>query len=97
MLVRKCVQKETCENFKDYFEIQSHDRVTRNKSYLLQIPKTNLKHAKNGFFSMCVTLYNELPTKTQKIENFNAFRKGVVLILVFFFLTRRILITIYNI
>ena len=25
MLVRKCVQKETCENFKDYFKIQSHD------------------------------------------------------------------------
>ena len=24
-----------------------------------------------------VTLYNELPTKTRKIENFNAFRKDV--------------------
>ena len=40
MLVRKCVQKETCENFKDYFKIQSHDQVTRNNNYLLQIPKT---------------------------------------------------------
>ena len=77
MLVRKCVQKETCENFKDYFKIQSHDRVTRNNNYLLQIPKTKLKYAKNGFFSMGVTLYNELPTKTRKIENFNAFRKDV--------------------
>ena len=35
-------------------------------------------------FSPCVC-YHELPTKTRKIENFNAFRKGVVLILVFFF------------
>ena len=26
---------------------------------------------------MRVTLYNKLPTKTRKIENFNAFRKGV--------------------
>ena len=77
MLVRKCVQKITCENFKDYFKIQSHDRVTRNNNYLLQIPKTKLKYAKNGFFSMGVTLYNELPTKTRKIENFNAFRKDV--------------------
>ena len=56
MLVRKCVQKESCENFKDYFKIQSHNRVTRNNSYLLQIPKTKLKCAKNGFFSMGVTL-----------------------------------------
>ena len=39
MLVRKCVQKITCENFKDYFKIQPHDRVTRKNSYLLQIPK----------------------------------------------------------
>ena len=77
MLVRKYVQKETWENSKDYYKIQSHDRVTRNKNYLAQIPKTKLKYAKNGFFSMRVTLYNKLPTKTRKIENFNAFRKGV--------------------
>ena len=73
----KCVQRETCENFKDYFKIQSHDRVTRHNSHLLQIPKKKLKYAKNGFFSMGVTLYNELPTKARKIENFNAFRKVV--------------------
>ena len=60
MLVRKCVQKITCENFKDYFKIQSHDRVTRNNNYLLQIPKTKLKYAKNGFFSMGVTLYKRI-------------------------------------
>ena len=69
------VQKETCEYLKDYFKIQSHDRVTRNNNYLFQIPKTKLKYAKNGFFSMGVTLYNELATKIQKIENFNTFRK----------------------
>ena len=77
MLVYKCVKKETCENCKNYYKIQFRDRVTRNNNYLLQIPKTKLKYAKNGFFSMGVTLYNELPTKTQKIENFNAFRKDV--------------------
>ena len=46
--------------------------------YLLQMPKTKLKYAKNGLFSIGVTLYNELPTKTRKVENFNAFRKDVV-------------------
>ena len=77
MLVCKCVQKKTCESFKDYFKIQSHDRVTRSNNYLLQIPRTKLKYAKNGFFSMGVTLYNELPNKARKIENFSAFRKDV--------------------
>ena len=56
MLVRKCVQKKTCENFKDYFKIHPHDQVTRNNNYLLQIPKTKLKYANKVFFSMSVTL-----------------------------------------
>ena len=68
MLVRKCVQKETCENFKDYFKIQSHDRVTGNSNYLLQIPKAKLKYAKNGFFTMGVTLYNEYHLKHEKLK-----------------------------
>ena len=69
MLVRKCVQKITCENFKDYFKIQSHDRVTRNNNYLLQIPKTKLKYAKNGFFSMGVTLDKNYQLKHEKLKN----------------------------
>ena len=77
MLACKCVRKEIFENFKDHFKTQSHDRVTRNNNYLLQIPKKKLKYAKNGFFSMGVTLYNELPTKTRQIENVNAFGKDV--------------------
>ena len=71
------VFRKKSKNFKDYFKIQSHDPVTRNNNYLLQIPKTKLKYAKNGFFSMGVTLYYKLPTKTRKIEYFNAFRKDV--------------------
>ena len=55
------------ENFKDYFKTQSHDRLTRNNNSLLQIPKTKLKYTLNGFFSMDVTLYNELPAKTRKM------------------------------
>ena len=41
------------------------------------MPKTKLKYAKNGLFSMGVTLNNELPTETRKTENCNAFRKEV--------------------
>ena len=78
MLVLECIQKETCENFKDYFKIQSHNWVTQNNNYSLQIPKAKLKYAKYGFFSMGVTLYNELPTKTRKTENFNAFRNSLI-------------------
>ena len=67
-------RKRHVKVLKDYFKIQPHDRVTRNNNYFLQIPKTKLKYAKNEYFSMGVTLFNELPTKT---GNFNAFRKDV--------------------
>ena len=40
--------------------------TTTNNNYLLQIPKTKLKYAKNEFFSKGVTLYNKLLTKTRK-------------------------------
>ena len=76
VLTTKQVARKVCFLL-DYFKIQSHDRVTRNNNYLLQIPKAKLKYAKNGLFSMRVTLYNELPTKTRKIQNFNDFRKDV--------------------
>ena len=46
ILVRKCVQKKICENFKNYFKSQSHDRGPRNNNCLLQIPKKKLKYSK---------------------------------------------------
>ena len=77
ILVRKCVQKKICENFKNYFKSQSHDRGPRNNNCLLQIPKKKAEIFKNGYFSISVTFYKKLPTKTRKIKNFNAFRKDV--------------------
>jgi len=49
MLVRKCLENQTCENFNDYFTKQLHDRVTRNNGFSLKVPKTKLKYAQCGF------------------------------------------------
>ena len=38
-LVCKCAQKETYENFKDYFKIQSHDQVTRKTAICCKYQK----------------------------------------------------------
>ena len=50
--------------------LQNHGRRTRNDGFKLKIPQTKLKYAQSGFFSMGVTVYNELPLQ-RKIENFN--------------------------
>ena len=78
MLVRKCLEGRTCTSFRDYFKVQSHGRGTRNDGYRLEIPFIKLKYAKSGFYSMGVTLYNELPLNIRKIESFNLFRKNVL-------------------
>ena len=77
LLVRKCIKQKTCSNFQNYFQIASHERVTRNNGSLITIPMTNLKYAKKGFFCMGASHYNALPIETRKIENFRNFREQV--------------------
>ena len=43
-LVRQCINGDVCSNFKNYFEVTNHGRVTRNLGYLLKLPQ--LKRAK---------------------------------------------------
>ena len=77
LLVRKCMENETCENFKNYFKMNLHGRVTRNNGHSLKIPNTKLKYAKCSFFPMGVTLYNDLPLDIRRVEDFITFKKFV--------------------
>ena len=61
LLVRKCLTRKMCSNFKVYFKINEHNLGTRKRNILLQIPKVKLEIAKNGFFFMGAKLYNLLP------------------------------------
>ena len=42
LLVRKCLVGESCENFKQYFQINSHERKTRNSNKFLKLPAVKL-------------------------------------------------------
>jgi len=44
-LVRKCMEGNVCENFVNYFEINEHNKNTRNKNILLTVPKIRLELA----------------------------------------------------
>ena len=68
MLIHKCVQKEK-KNFKDYFKIQSHDPVTQNNNYLLQIPKSKVKICKKWILLHgCNTLLQITNLKHEKLN-----------------------------
>jgi len=68
-LVRKCMEGKVCENFVDYFQINEHNKNTRNKNILLTVPKIRLELARSGFFSMGAKLYNLLPREIRQSES----------------------------
>ena len=77
LLVRKCLEGLTCENFTKYFAIQNHTKHTRNNNAMLQIPKVKLQIGKLGFYSMGVKMYNTLPLNLRKKESYQLFRKSL--------------------
>ena len=72
-LVRKCLERETCEQLQNYFTLQEHERQTRNNNYTLKLPRIKTEYARKSFMFMSAKVYNELPLELRKIENHKEF------------------------
>ena len=62
-LVRKCIDKDICDIFKDYFAIQGHGKETKNATNSLKMPKIRTEYAWKSFYYTGAKIYNELPLK----------------------------------
>ena len=78
LLVRKCLENKVCENFVNYFDIKSHQKVTRNNGFMINLPKVKLHYSRSGFYFMAGYLYNALPLNVRKLENFNQFKRSIL-------------------
>ena len=76
-IVRKCLIKDICPLFHDYFTIINHDKKTRNNDCLLRLPKIRTEYARKwkSFFFMGAKVYNELPADIRRTENQQNFLK----------------------
>ena len=74
-LVRKCIDRETCDIFRGYFEVQEHETKTRNNRCLLKLPKIKTEYARKSFRFMGAKIYNELPIDIRKAESFKDYGK----------------------
>ena len=74
-LVRHCLDGHLCSNFHNYFEKKCHGKNTRNSDCLLILPKIKLEYSRGSFYYMRAMLYNSLPTKLRKTEDFDVFKK----------------------
>ena len=70
-LVRKCSDKEACDIFRGYFEVQEHETKTRNNQCLLKLPRIKTEYARKSFRFMGAKIYNELPIEIRKTESFS--------------------------
>ena len=74
-LVRKCIDKEICDIFQGYFEINDHNMRTRNNQCLVKFPKIKTEYERKSFPFMAAKIYNELPINIRKAEPFNAYEQ----------------------
>ena len=51
--VKKCLEKEICENDNDYFEINQTTVRTGNQGLLLQFPQIGLESTKKSLYFSC--------------------------------------------
>jgi len=64
--VRKCITGEVCSPFKNYFQLNVHERVTRNNNFSIKLPKIKLEVGRQSFYYYGAQLYNDLPLEVRK-------------------------------
>ena len=74
VVVRKCLDKEICNNFQEYFEINEHNCGTRNNGIMLKCPKVKLEFARQAFRFSAAKIYNELPMQIRAEKDSKIFR-----------------------
>ena len=75
-LVRKCIDEDICDVFKDHFTIQNHGKGTRNAENSLKMTKIRTEYARKSFYYTGAKTYNELPLKIRKITNATEYEKS---------------------
>lgn len=75
ILVRKCLNGETCDNFYGYFERNTHSRQTRNMNKFLKLPKIKLEFSEKSFKFFGAKVYNDLPLAVRECEDWASFRR----------------------
>ena len=76
--VKKCLNDDTCDNFKTYFELHNHSIRTRNNKKLVKLPKVKLEFGKKAFKFQGAKAYNDLPLSIRESDNFTDYRGKLV-------------------
>ena len=67
--VHGCLQNNICSPFKNYFEILTHSKTTRNSGISVKLPKVRLEFGRKSFFYQGAKIYNTLPTEQRSLKS----------------------------
>ncbi len=73
-IVRECLDKKMCNTFQAYFEINEHERSTRNIGIMVKRPKVKLEFARQAFRFSASKIYNELPKQRRAEKDCKIFK-----------------------
>ncbi len=73
ILTFRCLKKDVCQNFFNYFTVIDSKVATRNQGCSINLPRVRLETAKKGFYFYGGKLYNELPLDIRKSETLQLF------------------------
>ena len=73
LLVKKCLCKESNEEFNNYFKLIGHKYKIRNDSKSIKLPPVKLELAKQGFCFSGGVLYNSLPMEIRDTDVYGKF------------------------
>ena len=73
LLVKKCLCKESNEEFNNYFKRIGHKYKIRNDSKSIKLPPVKLELAKQGFRFSGGVLYNSLPMEIRDTDVYGKF------------------------
>ena len=74
LLVRKCLDGNSCNNLFNYFEMINHNNNTRNNRKMLRVPRVRLAFAKKSFYFTGAILYNDLPINIRSTEVYSKYK-----------------------
>ena len=78
--VRKCLDSTIgCTNFDGYFDVITHEKLTRNNAYSLRLPKIKTEYGRKSVKFMAARIYNDLPLYIRSEKSFSKFSSLVKL------------------
>ena len=73
VMVRKCLDGSTFEEFNNYFPLKNQARATRNTGPLIEMPVIKLELFRKSFRDSGAKIFNNLPAEIREENNFHKF------------------------